>query len=230
MSQRPTSLSAELATLGPFFGVQTHDADDVPEAPWRPMAELADGSRALRARIDAVRSSLAARIGHRTDSIDLRVASSVAHLGLVARILAPVIGAAACGRVHISQALENLWWQDHLGGPFPLSVTVRTGSEFAGLGPTVEVLTQRILDHTGVSDRVLWGNVGSAVNSAAHLIAATRPELTDTARALADTFLRDPRIDDGALRAGPHFRRHSCCLIYQLTDDRSAVCGDCVLG
>ncbi|MUM23125.1 hypothetical protein FZI91_15620 [Mycobacterium sp. CBMA271] len=193
------------------------------------MAELVDGSGTLRARIDAVRSSLAARIGGDPDGVDLRVASSIAHLGLVARIVAPVIGAAASGRVDISQSADDLWWQDRLGGPFPLSVTARTGSAVPGLGPAIEALTQQVLQQTGVSERVLWGNVGSAVNSAAHLIAASRPELTDAARAVADMYLRDPRIDDGALRTGPDFRRRSCCLIYQLTDNRSAVCGDCVL-
>lgn len=229
MSQGPMSLSAELASCGPFFAVETHDADDAPEAPWRPMAELADGSGALRARIDAVRNGLASRIGHDPDLVDLRVAASIAHLGLIARILSPVMAAAACGQLHIAQALDDLWWQDHLGGPFPLSVTARAGSEIAGLGSTVEVLTQRIIDSTGVSARVLWGNVGSAVNSAARLIATSRPELSDIARGVADIYLTDPRIDDGALRAGPEFTRRSCCLIYRLTDDRSAVCGDCVL-
>ncbi|MEU9808765.1 (2Fe-2S)-binding protein [Mycobacterium sp. NPDC050853] len=219
----------ELSTFGPFFVVETHDVGDAPVAPWRPMADLVDEPAGLPTRINAVRNALAARTGQDPDDVDLRVASSIAHLGLVARIIAPVIGAMACGQVHISQELDDLWWQDQLGGPFPLSVTVRTEPGSTGLGPAVVVLTQRFLDRTGVSDRVLWGNVGSAVNSAAYLIAASRPELTDTARETADTYLRDPRIDDGALRAGPDFRRRSCCLIYQLTDDRSAVCGDCVL-
>ncbi|GKT34770.1 (2Fe-2S)-binding protein [Aduncisulcus paluster] len=146
-------------------------------------------------RIDGVRSSLAARIAKDPAEVDLRVAASVAHLGVIARILAPTIATA----------------------------------DTATPGPAIESITHCVLDETGVSDRVLWGNVGSAANSAAQLIAATRPDLTHAAREVANTYLRDPRIDDGALRAGPDFRRRSCCLIYQLTDDRSAVCGDCVL-
>ncbi|MFA4081800.1 (2Fe-2S)-binding protein [Mycobacteroides salmoniphilum] len=221
--------AVELSAFGPFFAVETHDAGETPGPPWRPMAELTDGSSALADRIDSVRSSLAARTAAGPADIDLRVAASVTHLGLVARILAPTIAAATCGELRISQELHELWWQDQLGGPFPLSVVVRAGGCNALAGSAVESITQGVIDHTGVSHRVLWGNIGSAVNSAARLIASSRPELTDVARDVANAHLRDRRIDDGTLRAGPDFRRRSCCLIYQLTDDRSAVCGDCVL-
>lgn len=122
-----------------------------------------------------------------------------------------------------------MWWQDELGGPFPLSVVTRVGEDNSLSGSAVESITQGVIHQSGVSRRVLWGNVGSAVNSAAQLVAASRPELASAARESADTYLGDPRVDDGALRAGPDFRRRSCCLIYQLTDDRGAVCGDCVL-
>jgi hypothetical protein len=36
----------------------------------------------------------------------------------------------------------------------------------------------------------------------------------------ADAILTDQRIDDGALRVGPGFRRRSCCLIYRLAGTR----------
>ncbi|BBZ80974.1 Uncharacterized Fe-S protein [Mycobacteroides abscessus subsp. abscessus] len=165
--------------------------------------------------------------------VDLRVAASVTHLGLIARILAPTIAAATCG-VRISQELEDLWWQDRLGGPFPLSVLKMESDQrerecSAVPGAAVESITRCVVGETGVSDRVLWGNVGSAANSAARLIAASRPALNGAARDIADTYLRDPRVDGGVLRAGPNFRRRSCCLIYQLAEDRTAVCGDCVL-
>lgn len=197
--------------------------------PWRSMAELADGSSALADRIDSVRGSLAARMAVGPADIDPRVAASVAHLGLVARILAPTAAAATCGELRISQDLRELWWRDELGGPFPLSVVLQAGERNPPAGSAVDLITQGVMNQSGVSHRVLWGNIGSAANSAARLIASSRPELTDAAREVANTYLRDPRIDDGALRAGPDFRRRSCCLIYQLTDDRSAVCGDCVL-
>ncbi|BAX97730.1 hypothetical protein MSTE_02418 [Mycobacteroides stephanolepidis] len=219
-----------MSAFGPFFAVATHATGDMPTSPWRPLTELTDGSPALASRVERVRSNLAARIAVSPADIDLRVAGSVAHLGLVARILAPTVAAVACDEPRISQQPHELWWQDELGGPFPLSVVTRAGEDYAITGSAVESITEGVMEHAGVSDRVLWGNVGSAVNSAARLIASSRPELADAAREVADTYLRDPRIDDGILHAGPDFRRRSCCLIYQLTDDRSAVCGDCVLG
>ncbi|OHT82668.1 (2Fe-2S)-binding protein [Mycobacteroides saopaulense] len=222
--------AVERSVFGPFFAVETHATTDIPRPPWRPMAELTDGSGPLRDRISSVRSSLAARLPNSPAEVDLRVAASVAHLGLVARVLAPSVAAATCGELTISQEPGDLWWQDRLGGPYPLSVVERAGETGTTPGTVVESITQRVIDEAGISDRVLWGNIGSAVNSAAKLVAASRPELTDAARKVADTYLRDPRIDDGVLRAGPDFRRRSCCLIYQLADDRSAVCGDCVLG
>ncbi|WP_078316265.1 (2Fe-2S)-binding protein [Mycobacterium sp. D16Q16] len=221
--------AVELSAFGPFFTVEAHDAGEVPVHPWRPMAELADGSSALADRIDSVRVSLAARMAISPADIDPRVAASVAHLGLVARILAPTVAAATCGELRISQDLRELWWQDALGGPFPLSVVLRAGERNTSAGSAVELITRGVMDQSGVSHRVLWGNIGSAVNSAARLIASSRSELTEAAREVANAYLRDQRIDDGTLRAGPDFRRRSCCLIYQLTDDRSAVCGDCVL-
>jgi ferric iron reductase protein FhuF len=76
---------------------------------------------------------------------------------------------------------------------------------------------------------VLWGNIGSAANSAARLISTARSDLTIAAHTAADGILTDPRIDGGALRAGPLFRRRSCCLIYRIANTRTATCGDCIL-
>ncbi|MDM2422906.1 (2Fe-2S)-binding protein [Mycobacteroides abscessus] len=225
--------AVEQSVFGPFFTVEAHAADETPAPPWRSVSGLVDGSPSLGDRISAVRSSLAARIAKTAAEVDLRVAASVTHLGLIARILAPTIAAATCG-VRISQELDDLWWQDRLGGPFPLSV-LKTESDHreaecsAVPGAAVESITRCVVGETGVSDRVLWGNVGSAANSAARLIAASRPALTGAARDIADTYLRDPRVEGGVLRAGPGFRRRSCCLIYRLAEDRTAVCGDCVL-
>lgn len=192
------------------------------------MTELVDGSFALQGRVQAVRKALADRIDRQAADVAVRVAASVAHLGLVARVLSPVIGALALGRPPISVALENLWWQDHLGGPVPLSVTF--GADEPLPGSAVEALTEAMAARFPVSTRVLWGNIGSAANSAARLVAAARPEQADSARAAADSVLTDARVDDGVLRTGPYFRRRSCCLFYRLTNDRRAVCGDCVLG
>ena len=192
------------------------------------MTELVDGSFALRARVQAVRKALADRIDRQAADVAVRVAASVAHLGLVARVLSPAIGAVALGYPPISIAAQNLLWQDSLGGPVPLSVTFGAGEPLPG--SAVEAITDAMAAQFPVSGRVLWGNVGSAANSAARLVADARPERAAPARAAVDSVLADARVDGGVLRTGPYFRRRSCCLFYRLTIDRRTVCGDCVLG
>lgn len=205
-----------LAAFGPFFAAQRHA--DSPTAPWRPMAELSDDPEALAARVHKVRAAL---MGN--GEPELRVAASVAHLGLVARLIAPMIATAALGEP-VSWSLTDLAWQDQLGGPYPLSIAAQP----SGGAPAVEVLTDAF-GRFGVSPKVLWGNVGSAANSAAQQIGRARPDMAEAARRAADAVLADPRIDGGVLRSGPEFRRNSCCLIYRLASDKAACCGDCVL-
>ncbi len=193
------------------------------------MTALTDDSAALEARIQAVRTALRPRTRSQPADIATRVAASATHLGLIARLIAPAIGAVALGHPPTSLLLDDLWWQDILGGPFPLSVTAGpTGPPLPG--PAIEAITAAIAERSRLSDRVVWGNVGSAANSAARLLSAARARSDDPAHAATDTVLADRRIDSGVLRAGPAFRRRSCCLIYRVADDRAAVCGDCVLG
>ena len=218
-----------LTALGPFFAVETHVHGESLPPPWQPMTVLVEDDEALTARVEGVRAALALRARRQAGDIEIRVAASVAHLGLMARLLAPAIGAITLANAPISLLLGDLWWQNKLGGPYPLSVT--SGSVRIPVpGPAVEAITVAIAERFDVSRRVLWGNIGSAANSAARLVSAARPDLIITAHAAADGILRDPRIDCGALRAGPDFRRRSCCLIYRIANDRTATCGDCVLG
>jgi hypothetical protein len=216
-----------LAGLGPFFAVDVHDPGTVPVPPWRPLRELVDDRRRLDERVSAVRRSLARGADRPVSEVGLRVAASVAHLGLVARLVAPAVGAAATGTTAVD--LGDAWWQDRLGGPFPLSVALgvdrRAGLD---LGP-VAVLTEAVAAAYPVGGRVLWGNVASAVNSAARLTGRARPDLAAVVRGLADEVLADSRVEGGRLGSGPGFRRRSCCLIYRVYGSRRSVCGDCVL-
>jgi FhuF 2Fe-2S C-terminal domain len=189
--------------------------------------ELVEDPAVLAGRVTRVRSALAR--GGAPDSVDLRVAASVAQLGLIARFLAPAIGVAALHGDGTTVGLENCWWQDDLGGPFPLSLALCDDRRFDPVVGVIESVTAATISAYGVPPRTVWGNIASAANSAAQMIARSRPDLADRARTVADMVLADLRVEGGQLRAGPSFRRTSCCLIYQLTGDTSAVCGDCVL-
>jgi hypothetical protein len=192
------------------------------------MTTLTDDTAALQARVQAVATVLADRADGQPADIAIRVVASVAHLGLISRLIAPAIGAFTLGHT-VCMSIDDLWWQDRLGGPYPLSVARQPVTELPVPGPAVEAITDAIAERYRVSERVLWGNIGSAANSAARLVSTARPDLTVTAHAAADSILADPRIDGGALKAGPDFRRRSCCLIYRIANDRTTTCGDCIL-
>lgn len=232
-----TSLSSldDLAALGPFFAVDSHPAGAVPEGPWRPVRELTRLPGPLARRVASVRTALADRGGRPPGEIELRVAASVAHLGLVARLVAPVLGAAVTGH-RVGARPDDLWWQDTLGGPVPLSLAR------GGAPGTPEMPPHRFLDEViapvtratrelvPVSSRVLWGNVASGVNAAARQAAASRPDLAGSAWRAAGDWFASPPLDGERHPPGPAFRRSSCCLIYRAAPGGpAAVCGDCVL-
>ena len=193
MTQRGLSrywaLSSDLTALGPFFAVETHARGESMPPQWQPMTTLMADSGALAARVEAVRSALAHRAGRQPDDVEIRVAASVAHLGLIARLLAPAIGAIALGHRPVSLSLDDLWWQNTLGGPYPLSVTPGSATQVRGPGLAVEAVTVAITEHYGVSQHVLWGNIGSAATSAARLISAAQSRSGHR----SDGILTDPR-------------------------------------
>ncbi len=124
-----------------------------------------------------------------------------------------------------------------LGGPFRLSLAEEAIAAEPGTAATAALLagpvTQivRAVEAMAVSPRVLWGNVASAVNGAATMIAAARPDLAGPAAAAAAALLANPALT-GTYQGHPlqGFRRRNCCLIYRLSPGRPAYCGDCVLG
>ncbi len=98
------------------------------------------------------------------------------------------------------------------------------------LGPLVVAVRARV----SISERVLWGDAGSAVASARGLVAAARPHAADEAAAVAHLLLTAPFLaPTSSLRgSGPPgaawtFRRRSCCLYHRVPG--GGVCGDCVL-
>ena len=81
-----------------------------------------------------------------------------------------------------------------------------------------------------VSPIVLQGNVASAVNAAAAMIAAARPGLATRAAAVRRAMLSAPELAGTWTSSPAGFRRRSCCLIYRAAPAATAaVCGDCVL-
>lgn len=263
MVTAPAVVSGELAALGPYFAAEFHDGSQEPVSPWRSMGELvvdpaalrdpvadpADphdraaglvalrkpvrGSAVLAQRVAAVRAYLAAGSGQDAEAVELRVAASVVHLGLVARVVSPLfalaVGYQRCGPVRAA----DVWWQPGLASTFPLSIAetaLETGavdSVFDGLVAELETA----ISEFGVNHHILRGNVASALGGAARTLAAAWPDRRAEIRAALRDLLTTPALAGSAeLEPGGTLRRRSCCLIYRAAPDRrGALCGDCVM-
>ncbi|MHB8188354.1 MAG: hypothetical protein ACYDDU_20260 [Dermatophilaceae bacterium] len=240
-------VSDAISALGPFFAVSIHPPAAIPGQPWRPLLDLVEQPGLMMARIDAVRTFLAA--GRPVQAVEHRVAASVTHLGLVARLIAPALALVVTTGHPPCTDLSRLWWQDEFGGAFPLSIPDITGATFshqptdavkdAALlcenlidGP-IRALTDAVAATVPVSAHVLQGNIASAINSAATLIGSQRSDLQHASRAAADALLHDPELNPAKSPSGKTFRRSSCCLIYRASPTRTAsresTCGDCIL-
>ena len=237
-------LLADLAALGPYFAVDVHRPGSPVRPPWQPLGELTGSPGALAGRIGEVRERLAAAAGCPAAAVEFRVAASIAQLALCARLLSPALGAAAAGWALPVDAAQARW-VPALGGPFRLSLAEEAIAEPADsaiaaepgtaataallAGPVTQIV--RAVEAMAVSPRVLWGNVASAVNGAATMIAAARPDLAGRAAEAAAALLEHPDLA-GTYQGRPlrGFRRRNCCLIYRLSPERPAYCGDCVLG
>ena len=126
---------------------------------------------------------------------------------------------------------DGCWWQDQLGGPFPVSIEVRDDDRPPDLlAGVIESITATTIVDYGVPARTAWGNVASAAGTAAAtMIARSRLDIGQSARDAADAILADPRVEYGSLRSG--FGLPTDQLLSDLPRQRrhSAVCGDCVL-
>lgn len=228
----PAALTAA-ADLGPFFATAPSA-----EPGWAVWAELTGDSAALDQRLTEVRRGLSAGPGSRAP--ETSVVASITHLGLVARLVAPVLGAALltgtlpvapAGSVHLRLSGSN---------PLPLSISspeaVRADrpAQLAGafarhwLAPLIAPLSTAVRAASGVSLQVLDGNVVSAVAGALRTAAEVRPGLAGRTAAVLDHLLSSgPLAGAGGRRADGSFVRRSCCLFYRLSG--AGTCGDCVL-
>lgn len=234
----PGAVIEEITALGPFFAVTTHPAAAPPAEPWQPMT-----LPLLAERAAGVRSYLAAAGGQPPDAVEPRVAASVAHLGLAARLVSPALAAAVLHGRLLAYDLGAVRWQPAQGGPVPLSLPDdalrppeaapdRLAGAVAGRlldGPLAELAD--LLAALGLSPHIALGNTASAVNGAATALAAARPELAARARAFTALLLdRPPLRAQSARTPAGAFRRRSCCLIYRAAPDHAgALCGDCAL-
>jgi ferric iron reductase protein FhuF len=224
---------AAAAQLGPFFQVEARPGPD-----WASWAALSADPELLGRRADEVRAVLAAGPGNPT--VEPAVVASLVHLGLVARLVSPPLGAALLTGVLPVTRIEHVHVRLAGANPIPLAVGAPSAAAVGSapdlavafhrswLVPAVEPFTQTVRATWTVSRHVLDGNVTSAVAGALRMGATARPELAGRADAILDALLRSgPLAGTGRRRTDGSFVRRSCCLFYRVPG--GGTCGDCVL-
>ncbi|MEV7234379.1 (2Fe-2S)-binding protein [Streptomyces sp. NPDC051020] len=228
-TQEQRSEQADAASVGGFFALRS---TPVPGGAHRPLARLYAGETAsLTTRIDAVAAALRTR--------ERRVAASVAHLGLAARLWSTALGPAAIegrfpdlspGTLHWDPqrpAPDDLWHEPVATLPGTAD-RIREVVQFGHLVPLAEAIRQ----DGHLAPRLLWGNAGSALAGALRELIAWarthhRPDVAQRARALVAELFDHPDLRTTGSPHTPAFRRRSCCLYYRCPG--GGLCGDCVL-
>ncbi|MFJ5533895.1 (2Fe-2S)-binding protein [Streptomyces sp. NPDC093261] len=223
---------AALRPLGGFFVLRT----GVPPRAGLPTLERAYVPPVRPAPLDASADPLAFRLRKVVRALGApedRIAASLAHQGLAARLWSVALGAAALyGRVPDldprllrwdpdGSAPDDLWLGEVRALPGDsLDAVVREGH----LVPLATALSGR----HGVSARLLWGNAGAALASSVRMIdrwarTAGRTDVAERARTLAAGLFAHPDLVRTVEPATG--RRRTCCLYYRLPG--GGLCGDC---
>jgi hypothetical protein len=214
---------ADLSALGPAFTLATGPGD--PSAV--PLARLLTEPAVLRAQVAHGRDLLG--------TTEDRVAASWLHGAMTARLVAPVLGAAALDGVVLRLARSDLrwlapdgtgaggWWTDG-----PRAVACHGVEDVAGelLGP-LAALVDALGGVAAVSGRLLWGEIAAAVVKVARVVERVRPDRGGVARELAGGLLVSEPLA-GVQTGPPEHRRRTCCLAYRRTGGHT--CADCPLG
>lgn len=190
---------------------------------------------ALTFRVDAV--------SRRLRATEPRVAASIAHQALAARLWSVALGCAVrYGRLPdldpgllrwdtAAAAPDDLWLTEVRALPGAADPATLTDAVVrAVVRGHLEPLGEALRDRYGLAAGLLWGNAGSALAGAARELdrwarANDRADTAARTRALADALFAHPLLSATGTRTGLAFRRRSCCLYYRVPG--GGVCGDC---
>ncbi|MET7686792.1 (2Fe-2S)-binding protein [Streptomyces sp. NPDC005483] len=219
---------AALRPLGAFFVLRTIGGTPGTARPALPTLAQVYENRAS----DVYRKSVTFRVEKVARVLrapEPRVAASIAHQGLAARLWSVALGCAVLyGRVPDLSA-RRLRWDPDASAPDdlwleavePLPGDAGTIADVVLRGH-LEPLTAALHAEYRLATGLLWGNAASALAGAARQL-GHRPGLSARARALSAELLAHPLLA-GTLDSTT-LRRRSCCLYYRLPE--GGVCGDC---
>ncbi|MFD5405138.1 (2Fe-2S)-binding protein [Streptomyces griseorubiginosus] len=219
---------AALRPLGAFFVLRTIGDPAETSRPALPtLAQVYENASS-----DVYGNSLTFRIQKVADALDApepRIAASIAHLGLAARLWSVALGCAAVyGRIP-DLSPRRLHWDPDGSAPDDLWLAPREpGESLPGdarsladvvLHGHLEPLAAALRTVYRPAGGLLWGNAASALVGAVRQLGPHGAG----ARALAAELLAHPLLE-GTLDPRT-LRRRSCCLYYRLPG--GGVCGDC---
>ncbi|MGC5036336.1 (2Fe-2S)-binding protein [Streptomyces sp. DT190] len=223
---------AALRPLGGFFVLRTQKAAAGPlptlaQAYGRTAADTGGNPLIFRVR------KVALALG----TPEARVAASVAHQGLAARLWSITLGCAALyGELPDLDARRLRWDPDGsapddlwLSGVRPLPADPDRLAEVVLHGHLTPLATA-LRAHYRLAPGLLRGNAASALAGAARELDRwarrhDRPDAAALARSLAGRLLGHPLLTGAGTLTGTAFRRRSCCLYYRVPG--GGVCGDC---
>ncbi|UGY94564.1 (2Fe-2S)-binding protein [Streptomyces gobiensis] len=222
---------SETASPGGFFTLRTQAPVTTGAVP---LARVYAGDTGpLWARIEEV----AARL----NSVETRVAASIAFLGLASRLwsiaLAPTVLRGwtpdlSPERLHWDPARtapDDLW----LPEPRPLPVAAEPAERIRDVvhGRHLVPLIAATRQVAPVSERLLWGNAASALGGALGQLYRWchqhgQRSAAGQAQRITSALLAHPDLRTTGTLTGTRFRRHTCCLYYRVPG--GGLCGDCV--
>ncbi|MFJ2742772.1 (2Fe-2S)-binding protein [Streptomyces sp. NPDC087440] len=218
----------ELGSVNGFFALRTGEPGGGGHVP---LSQVYGADPApLAFRID--------KVAARLNAPERRVAASIAHLGIVARLWSIALGSAALYDAVPDLSADRLHWDADGSSPDDLLLTevrmlpataetLRESVQYGHLLPLAEAFRR----DGAVAPGLLWGNAGSALAAAVSQLRLwaqekDRPEVGRRAAVIAHELFAHPDLHStGSLKAGA-FRRNSCCLYYRCPG--GGLCGDCV--
>jgi ferric iron reductase protein FhuF len=224
---------ADISAVSGYFHLDTGSGD----VSWQPLTSLFADHEAFADRVTTAADLLGTR--------ERRVAASILHLGIAARLWSPYLGTAVVHDTLLDWTADTLHFKPAPSGPLPLRLLFPAArpatdtttpdmatSVYIAMEPLLTALNDLVRATVKIAPGLLWGNTASALGGAVHTLTRQRPAHSSKAVALGATLLGHGRLRGlghftEPAPGRPFFTRTTCCLYYRIPG--AGTCGDCAL-